>query len=1045
VKTRDQLPKKDVGVPAHVAEPDLPLSFSPLRNPSLAMQRSVLQLQRSIGNQAVMRLMESPVTKHSSEAAEPLAINEPGDRSEREADSVADQVMRAPETPVSRTSSPGGLQRKCAACRDEEEEQKLQRQMASPGDDARLQRQILPGVESVSLQRKCAACEEEEEALLQRKEDGGMGTDVAPGIVHDVLRAPGRPLDRETRAFMEPRFGYDFSSVRVHNDARAAESARAVNASAYTVGSHVVFGQGQHAPSSDHGRRLLAHELTHVVQQGAAVEGHQQAAGQVQRSMASLISKPAISKPAGGLSRLQRQSPACLSLVRAPGRSNPAFGLLVQAALRAHFTRQVGRPVDFSFADASAGPMRTEGRDRVIPPQIFGALASGLGHPDLAYRRRVGRVMLLAEIKPASWWGLAFAEEQMANYIVKGNQDVALKARLGVSVFSPMTQITYRLPRSLNVDGRNVRFAWCGPGVIVYKAVEDKKKEDDSKKTKKPPAAGKFSLGLSINSSSSGGANAGIGVAINSHGVAVGTVSAGVAYNSQGKALGAVGAGATSNSDATGAGVAGAGLSSNAQSIGAGTTGAGKMSDSSAAGAGVAGAGAMERSDAAAAGVAGKGKMTDSMAAAAGVKGSGETKNVVGATAGKSTSGTSDGGTKAGDTSKAGQQGHGTPDGGTGTGSQSGAAHPGSVPDAGTGSGGHDGGTGDAHDGGTGKPADAGTGGKAGVPAPVDVAEIVNRLKLPDPKNDNAQVEQLVTDAAVLDKLVQSSSSAQKDLLKQLAQKSGGMYAVPQPAWVEMILAATQGLTPDDIAYLMTLEWNPAKTNDAKLFEAIRQALAARHVKSAEAAKKAAEQKRKTEEKKPESKDSAAPQDAKPAADAEAKTKKPSDKNEVKRPVPAKPGDGKKKLKAGDKPKVTDKTAEPGGDTAKRKGGAAPGLASTPANKIFRALQSADWDNVADGGAMIDMNRSPMLFKGRTEKGTRYGAMITLKKIKFQGKDVLVIDQVSNLVLLDDAKDGDGFSKQTFEDKSEHFTFFGKLPKGSIIDDGDELRMMVVE
>jgi hypothetical protein len=717
----------------------------------------------------------------------------------------------------------------------------------------------------------------------------------------------------------------------------------------------------------------------------------------------------------------------------------------VQAALRAHFTRQVGRPVDFSFADASAAPMRTEGRDRVIPPQIFGALASGLGHPDLAYRRRVGRVMLLAEIKPANWWGLAFAEVQMANYIVKGNQDVALKAHLGVSVFSPMTQMTYRLPRSLNVDGSNVRFAWCGPGVIVYKAVEDKKKED-SKKTKKPPAAGKFSLGLSINSSSSGGANAGIGVAINSHGVAVGTVSAGVAYNSQGKALGAVGAGATSNSDATGAGVAGAGLSSNAQSIGAGTAGAGKMSDSSAAGAGVAGAGAMERSDAAAAGVAGKGKMTDSMAAAAGVKGSGETKNVVGATAGKSTSGTSDGGTRAGDPSKAGQPGsQGTPDAGMGTGSQSGAAHPGSVPDAGTGSGGHDGGTGDAHDGGTGKPADTGTSGKAGVPAPVNVAEIVNRLKLPDPKNDNAQVEQLVTDAAVLDKLVQSSSPAQRDLLKQLAQKNGGMYAVPQPAWVEMILAATQGLTPDDIAYLMTLEWNPAKTNDAKLFEAIRQALAARHAKADEAAKKTAEQKRKTEEKRPESKDSAAPKDVKPAADAGAKPKKPSDKTEVKPPIPAKPGDGKQKVKAGDKTKGTDKTAKPGGDTAKRKGGAAPGLASTPANKIFQALQSADWSNVADGSAMIDMNRSPMLFKGKTEKGTRYGAMVTLKKIKFHGKDVTVIDQVSNLVLLDDAKDGDGFSKQIFEDKSEHFTFFGMLPKGSIIDDGDELRMMVVE
>ena len=70
----------------------------------------------------------------------------------------------------------------------------------------------------------------------------------APSIIHDVLRAPGQPLDATTRAFMEPRFGHDFSRVRVHSDAKAAESARAVNALAYTVGQDVVFGVGQYAP-----------------------------------------------------------------------------------------------------------------------------------------------------------------------------------------------------------------------------------------------------------------------------------------------------------------------------------------------------------------------------------------------------------------------------------------------------------------------------------------------------------------------------------------------------------------------------------------------------------------------------------------------------------------------------------------------------------------------------------------------------------------------------------------------------------------------------
>jgi hypothetical protein len=91
--------------------------------------------------------------------------------------------------------------------------------------------------------------------------------DTVPPIVHEVLRSPGRPLDAQTRAFMEPRFGHDFSRVRVHTDAQAAKSARAVNALAYTVGRDVVFGSVQHIPQSRAGLGLMAHELAHVVQQ----------------------------------------------------------------------------------------------------------------------------------------------------------------------------------------------------------------------------------------------------------------------------------------------------------------------------------------------------------------------------------------------------------------------------------------------------------------------------------------------------------------------------------------------------------------------------------------------------------------------------------------------------------------------------------------------------------------------------------------------------------------------------------------------------------
>jgi len=115
---------------------------------------------------------------------------------------------------------------------------------------------------------ECAECRRKREGTLQRAAVHPGPAPAVPAIVQDVLRGPGQPLDGATRAFMEPRFGHDFSGVRVHTDGRASQSAAAVNALAYTVGQQVVFGSGQYAPTTMAGRRLLAHELTHTVQQG---------------------------------------------------------------------------------------------------------------------------------------------------------------------------------------------------------------------------------------------------------------------------------------------------------------------------------------------------------------------------------------------------------------------------------------------------------------------------------------------------------------------------------------------------------------------------------------------------------------------------------------------------------------------------------------------------------------------------------------------------------------------------------------------------------
>lgn len=101
---------------------------------------------------------------------------------------------------------------------------------------------------------------------------GGTHERSAPAGVMRTLRSAGEPLPPQVRAFFEPRFGFEFGNVRVHRDAAAAASARAVAAHAYTVGNHVVFGGGQYAPHSAAGRALLAHELAHVIQQRAVVQ-----------------------------------------------------------------------------------------------------------------------------------------------------------------------------------------------------------------------------------------------------------------------------------------------------------------------------------------------------------------------------------------------------------------------------------------------------------------------------------------------------------------------------------------------------------------------------------------------------------------------------------------------------------------------------------------------------------------------------------------------------------------------------------------------------
>ncbi|HEY7044444.1 MAG TPA: DUF4157 domain-containing protein [Nocardioidaceae bacterium] len=136
--------------------------------------------------------------------------------------------------------------------------------------------------------------------------------------VHDVIASGGHPLDSDTRADMESRLGHDFGDVRVHDDGAAHESAKAVNAHAYTVGSNVVFQRDRYDPSSDAGRLMLAHELTHVVQQRSGPVDGTSAPGGIK------VSDPS--------DRFEREASANAERVMATPASAPTAGPVAQTA-----------------------------------------------------------------------------------------------------------------------------------------------------------------------------------------------------------------------------------------------------------------------------------------------------------------------------------------------------------------------------------------------------------------------------------------------------------------------------------------------------------------------------------------------------------------------------------------------------------------------------------------------------------------------------------------------------------------------------------------
>lgn len=203
---------------------EAPASATPTQHP-------LLDLQQQAGNHAMQQRLNGGVIQAK------LSISQPGDPAEQQADAMADHIMR----------SHAGAEAAACSCSEGEGEM-------------------------------CDECRQKA-GLMRKSSDGGASSSPSgAGVLGAIRRSPGHPLDAGTRAFFEPRFGRDFSGVRVHTDTSAAASARSIRAHAYTAGEHLVFDTGQFAPETEAGRRLLAHELAHVAQQtdGTAATIHRQ-------------------------------------------------------------------------------------------------------------------------------------------------------------------------------------------------------------------------------------------------------------------------------------------------------------------------------------------------------------------------------------------------------------------------------------------------------------------------------------------------------------------------------------------------------------------------------------------------------------------------------------------------------------------------------------------------------------------------------------------------------------------------------------------------
>jgi outer membrane protein OmpA-like peptidoglycan-associated protein len=210
-------------------------------------------------------LVEFQLREWEKENLQPkLKVGAPNDKFEQEADQMADQVMRSPMKNEAHSSiSRKTVQRSCAACKEEQVQRKS-------WDKEEEYNPYLTQSVTEAVQRKCASCEDDTAQRSAAQSDGGFTASSSFQTGLNASKGSGQTMGSGTQSFMENRFGADFSNVNIHTGSKASKLNNQINAKAFTTGNDIYFNQGEYAPNSSVGKHLLAHELTHTVQQGAS-------------------------------------------------------------------------------------------------------------------------------------------------------------------------------------------------------------------------------------------------------------------------------------------------------------------------------------------------------------------------------------------------------------------------------------------------------------------------------------------------------------------------------------------------------------------------------------------------------------------------------------------------------------------------------------------------------------------------------------------------------------------------------------------------------